>query len=209
METLEKYAQALRKNHFEVFLAQDAKDASEIFFNRILPSLSPRVISWGGSKTLIDTGILERLKQEGKYELIVTAAPDLSFEEKWEARRQALLSDLFLSGTNAVTQEGELVNLDGYGNRVAALSFGPKNVVLFIGKNKLTGDLAQAMDRVKNYAALLNVQRFDHLKTPCKKTGRCHRCKSEDSICNAWSIINQSYPAGRIKIILINQEMGF
>lgn len=124
-----------------------------------------------------------------------------------ENRRQALLVDLFVTGTNAVTETGMLVNLDMIGNRVGALTFGPKEVVVLVGRNKIVPDLEEAMFRIKNYAAPANAMRLN-MKTPCAKTGYCEECKSPSRICNHWTITEKSFPKGRVKIILINEDMG-
>ena len=115
--------------------------------------------------------------------------------------------DLFITGTNAVTETGQLVNLDMLGNRVAALTFGPKNVILFIGRNKLVADVEEAMYRVKSYVAPTNAMRLD-MKTPCVKTSYCEECNSPARICNTWTITEKSLPKGRVKIVLINQDLG-
>jgi hypothetical protein len=132
----------------------------------------------------------------------------ISSEEILERRRQSLLVDLFLSGTNAVTEAGQLVNLDMIGNRIASITFGPKNVIVFIGRNKIVPDLESAMFRIKNYAAPVNTMRLGK-KTPCAKTSYCEECKSPDRICNTWTITEKSFPRGRVKIVLINEEFGF
>jgi hypothetical protein len=132
----------------------------------------------------------------------------MPFEEMWELRRQSLLVDLYLTGTNAVTEEGTLVNLDMYGNRVAAITFGPKYVVVFAGRNKIVSDLSDAMFRIKNYAAPVNAMRLDK-KTPCVQSSYCEDCKSDNRICNIWTINEKSFPKGRIKIVLINEDLGF
>ncbi len=133
---------------------------------------------------------------------------DVSNEEKAELRRQALLVDLFITGTNAVTETGTLVNLDMYGNRIAAITFGPKNVVILVGRNKIVADVDEAMFRIKNYAAPINSMRLDK-KTPCAKTSYCDECNSPDRICNTWTITEKSFPKGRVKVVLINEDMGF
>ena len=125
-----------------------------------------------------------------------------------ERRRQSLLVDLYVSGTNAITESGNLVNLDMIGNRIAALTFGPKYVLVFIGRNKIVTDVQSAMDRVKQYAAPVNVMRLGK-KSPCGKTGRCENCSSPDRICNTWTITEKSFPKNRVKIVLINEDMGF
>ena len=105
-----------------------------------------------------------------------------------------------------MTETGKLVNLDMYGNRIAAITFGPKHVVILVGRNKIVPDVDEAMFRIKNYAAPINAMRLDK-KTPCVKTSYCE--ESSDRICNTWTITEKSFPKGRIKIILINEDMGF
>ena len=128
-------------------------------------------------------------------------------EEYVERRSEALLTDSFITGTNAVTESGQLINLDRLGNRVAAITFGPKNVVILLGRNKLVVDLDEAMGRVINYVAPANAMRLD-MKTPCVKTSYCEDCSSPDRICTTWTITEKSYPKGRIKIVVINEDCG-
>ena len=125
----------------------------------------------------------------------------------FELRRRALLADLFITRSNAVTETGKLVNLDMTGNRVAAITFGPRNVIILAGRNKVVPDVEDAMLRVKNYAAPANAMRLDK-KTPCAKTSICEECRSPDRICNTWTITEKSFPKGRIKIVLINEDLG-
>jgi hypothetical protein len=115
--------------------------------------------------------------------------------------------DLYLTGTNAVTEDGCLVNLDMIGNRVAALTFGPKKVVVFVGRNKIVSDLESAMYRIKDYAAPTNAMRLN-CKTPCVKTSECADCKSPGRICNTWTITEKSYPKERVTVVLINEDLG-
>ena len=124
-----------------------------------------------------------------------------------ERRREAILVDLFFTGTNAVTESGMLVNLDMIGNRVGGITFGPQHVVLMVGRNKIVANLEDAMVRIKNYAAPTNAMRHGK-KTPCIKTSYCMDCKSPDRICNVWTIHEKSHPKGRIKVILINRDLG-
>ena len=120
---------------------------------------------------------------------------------------QSLLVDLYITGTNAVTESGMLVNLDMIGNRIAALTFGPKDVIIIIGRNKIVPELEDAMDRVKDLAAPANAMRLDK-KTPCVKTASCHECETPDRICNTWTITQKSFPKGRVKVILLNGDEG-
>jgi hypothetical protein len=157
--------------------------------------------------TYLATSLYEAIKTKPGLEILDTYDKSLTPEQSTELRRRALLVDLFLTGTNAVTEEGQLVNLDMTGNRVGAINFGPKHVILMIGRNKIVSDLDEAMHRIKDYAAPTNAMRLDK-KTPCVKTSYCEECKSPDRICNVWTITEKSYPKGRIKIVLINQDLG-
>ena len=116
--------------------------------------------------------------------------------------------DVFITGVNAVTENGKLVNLDGTGNRVAALAFGPRHVIVLAGRNKVVADEAAARERVRNWAAPANAARLER-KTPCVKTLHCEDCSSPDRICNVWSITEKSWPKGRIKIVLVDEDLGF
>lgn len=204
---LDELKTALEKNNFTVFLAADRAGAKKIVIEDILPTLKVKTVSWGGSMTLVASGLHEFFKGNPDYEVIDTADRTIPRPEMMERRRQALLVDLFLTGTNAVTEGGQLVNLDMQGNRVAAITHGPRNVILLIGRNKLVADLESAFARIKNYAAPVNSMRLD-MKTPCVKTGYCQECASPDRICNSWVITEKSYPKGRTQIVLINEDIG-
>jgi len=198
---------ALEKNNFEAFIAQTPAEAGQIVINQILPEIDVKSVSYGDSLTLFDSGVLEYFKKNSKITLIDTFDKKASRQEIIERRRNALLSDLFFSGTNAVVEFGALVNLDMTGNRVGGMVFGPKWVVIMVGRNKIVSDLEQAMDRIKNLAAPANAIRHQQ-KTPCVKTSYCMDCNSPARICNIWTIHEKSYPKGRIKVILINQDLG-
>ncbi|MCG8567333.1 MAG: lactate utilization protein [Desulfobacterales bacterium] len=198
----------LERNNFEVFIADSKEEAKSLTLETILPSLDVKSVSWGGSMSFIGTGLFHALVQNGDLEVINTFDLKVSREELMERRRQSLMTDLFITGTNAVTEAGHLVNLDMVGNRVAAMMWGPKHVLLIIGRNKICGDLEDAMFRIKNYAAPVNCMNLDK-KTPCVKTGVCQDCSSPDRICNYWTITEKSFVKKRIKIILINEDLGF
>ena len=205
---LEDLKKSLEENNFEVFLANSSSEAKAIVQKEILPITGAKSISWGGSLTFIKTGLYHDIKNNPDLEVIDVYDKDLSDEEKNKLRRRALLVDLFITGTNAVTETGSLVNLDMYGNRVAAITFGPKHVTILVGRNKIVPDLEEAMFRIKNYAAPVNSMQLDK-KTPCAKTSCCEDCKSPDRICNTWTITEKSFPKGRIKVVLINEDLGF
>ncbi len=198
----------LTGNGFDVYRADSAQEAKAVVLKDILPELKPKTVSWGGSMTLAATGLYEHLRDSADYESLDTWDKALSNDEKTELRRKALLVDCFFCSTNAVTEDGHLVNLDMIGNRGGAITFGPKNVVILLSRNKLVPDLGRAMDRIKEYVAPVNTMRLD-MKTPCVKTGYCMDCDSPQRICNVWTITEKSFPKGRIKIVLINDDMGF
>lgn len=198
---------ALEANNFDVYLAQKRQDVSKIVLEDLIPQLKPQTVSWGGSMTFTGSGLYAQLKDKTDIEIWDTFDKKLSKDEKNQRRRQALHADLFITGTNAVTEAGQLVNLDMVGNRIAALTFGPRWVIIIVGRNKIVADLEEAMLRVKNYAAPANAMRLDK-KTPCVKTSYCEECKSPDRICNTWTITEKSFPKGRVKIVLINEDLG-
>jgi len=198
---------ALEKNNFQVFIAEDSSHAKDIILKEILPGLTVRSVSWGDSMTLLSTDVLDILRANPEIHFLETFDHNLSKEERYELRRQALLVDLFLTGTNAITLSGQLVNLDMVGNRVGGITFGPKHVVITVGRNKIVANLQEAMQRIKQYAAPINSIRHS-FKTPCTETGHCMDCTSPERICNVWTITEKSFPKGRIKIILINKDLG-
>lgn len=208
MDIIEQTGKNLRKNNFEVYRAATPREACERVVEDILPGLEFRTVSYADSMTMRATGILDKLREEPDITMIETFNPNYSLAQKLAKRRSALLSDLFLTGTNALTVQGQLVNLDMIGNRVGAITFGPRYVILFIGKNKIVRDLKSAYMRIKTVSAPGNAIRHTNFRLPCQKTGTCHDCRSKDRICNSWAVTEKSYPAGRIKIVLIDGELG-
>ena len=200
-------AAALEANNFLAYQVGDLDAARKIAMEQIFPGTGAKSVSWGGSMTLASSGICDALKQVPGLEVLDTFDRTLTPEESVALRRRSLLVDLFITGTNAVTEDGVLVNLDMFGNRVGAINFGAKNVIVLVGRNKIVPDLDAAMFRIKNHAAPANAMRLDK-KTPCVKTSYCEECKSPDRICNVWSITEKSFPKGRIRVILINQDLG-
>ncbi len=197
----------LKKNNFDAVVVQSAAEAAQLVMDTFLPESKAKSLSFGGSMTLNSTGLLDRLNEVKDLNVIYPNVPGISNEEKIELRRQGLLVDLYLTGTNAVTETGVLVNLDMIGNRVGALTFGPKKVIVLVGRNKIVPDIETAMYRIKDYAAPANAMRLD-CKTPCVKTSECDDCKSPGRICNTWTITEKSFPKGRVTVILINKDLG-
>lgn len=205
---IEKVYGSLQKNGFETWLAKNKEEAKEIFFNEILYKNTYKVVSWGDSMTLSSLDLIPFFKNADTYDLIETFGGELSWREQVINRKKALSSDLFLTGTNALTESGQLVNLDMIGNRVSGIAFGPKCVVVFIGINKIVRDIEAAFKRIRDVAAPLNAQRHPELKTPCSITGKCENCCALHRLCNTWMITDKCYPKGRIKVILIEEALG-
>ena len=197
----------LEANNFEVFIADDPSHAKTLVLETIIPQLNPQSISWGGSMTFVASGLYKTLKDSKKMKVVDAIDLSLSKSELMERKRASLMVDLFITGTNAITEDGQLVNLDMIGNRVGALTFGPKHVIVLVGRNKIVPDIEDAMARIKDFAAPANAMRLDK-KTPCAKTAFCHECSSPDRICNTWTITEKSFPKHRVKIVLIDDVMG-
>lgn len=192
-----------KKRNIEGFYAADSEEARNKLIELIEENSS---VSWGGSMTLKEIGVFDKLKT-GNYKLLDRSTANNS-EEKEAIYHQALSADYYLMSSNAVTQSGKLVNVDGNGNRLAALIYGPKNVIIVAGLNKVTIDEESALKRVRNQAAPANSIRLEQ-KTPCAKTGYCSSCQVEDTICCQTVITRRSRQDGRIKVILVGEELGF
>jgi len=207
---LETVQQNLEANNFEAHVLDDLAAAKSLVLETLIPQLTPSSVSWGGSMTLKDSGIHDALAKGNApqgLEVIDTWDKSVPPEQVLENRRRALLVDLFFTGANAVTETGKLVNLDMIGNRVAALTFGPRNVIVLAGRNKIVRNVDEAITRIKTYASPANAMRLNK-KTPCVKTAQCQDCKSPERICNTWTITEKSFPKGRVNVILVNQDLG-
>ena len=204
---LQELQERLNANNFETHITASAEEAGRLIVEQIALKAKAVTVSHGGSMTLAATKALDLLQEREGFEMIRVDDPNLSAEEKSERRRQGMLVDLYLTGTNAVTEDGQLVNLDMIGNRVGAITFGPKKVVIVVGRNKIVADLETAMHRIKDYAAPTNTMRLD-MKTPCVKTSVCADCSSPGRICNYWTITEKSFPKHRIAVILVNDDLG-
>ena len=161
-----------------------------------------------GSMSAVGMGLWDSIAALPEVTLIDPYRPELSPEEAMELRRRGLTADVMIASTNAITLDGRLVNLDGMGNRVAAMAFGPKKVILVVGMNKVAPDLESAMARVKHYAAPVNNIRYG-LKNPCVETGPCSDCKTPQRICNMWSTIEGHMIKDRIHVKLVGENLGY
>ena len=210
---LEQCKEKLVANNFEAHTADNSGQAQQIVLSKIIPESKAKTFSYAGSKTVEHLGLLDVIRKNPDLKIVESFGPPAkNRKERMEQCRQALLVDMFITGTNAVTETGILVNLDMWGNRVGAMAYGPRNVVIITGRNKIVPDLESAMSRIKNYSAPVNAISHDmHCprKTPCVATSYCNDCKGEWRICNTWVINEKSFPNGRIKVILINEDLGF
>lgn len=203
----EKRGQILLKNlhsrHFEAYYCPDKTSALEKALELIPKGAS---VGWGGALSAQQIGLMDALNA-GDYRAIdrdKTTSP----EERAQAMKQCLLADVFVTGANALSLDGQMVNIDGMGNRVAAIVYGPESVIVVAGMNKVVDTLEDALRRARTVAAPMNKQRFPN-QTPCEVTGTCADCKSDGCICNQILITRNCKPEGRIKFILVGEELGF
>ncbi len=199
----EKLIPNLEKRNFEAYYCDNKKEALDKAISLIDKN---GTISWGGSKTLKDLNLIEVLK-ENDYKLIDRDSASTP-EERDELMKQGLIANTFLTSSNAITEDGILVNIDGNGNRVAAMCYGPDSVIVIAGMNKLCKTVEDAEDRVHNVAAVKNAERFGLTKTGCSK-GKCVDCLSDECMCSYVVKTRRSKVKGRIKIILVGEELGF
>lgn len=200
----ERLVKKLEQRHYEAYYCPTAQEAVEKALSIIEENST---ITWGGSMTIRDAGLIKALYEAGKYNLLDRETLT-DRAEIMEMYRQAFYADVYLTSANAMSEEGEIVNIDGNGNRVAAITFGPKKVIFMIGLNKVCGTLEAAITRARSTAAPINAARFD-INTPCHTDGCCHDCHSPQCICNYIHVMRNSYPALRHTVILIGEEAGY
>lgn len=192
----------LRSRHYDAYYC-DTKEAALEKALEIIPKGA--TVGWGGAMSAQQIGLLDAMNN-GEYNAIDRdKAPNP--EERKKAMKNCLLADVFITGANALSMDGQMVNIDGNGNRVSAIVYGPESVVVIAGMNKVMDTLEAAVIRARTIAAPMNKQRFA-LQTPCEFTGTCGDCKSEGCICNQILVTRNSKPAGRIKVILVGEDLG-
>jgi L-lactate utilization protein LutB len=191
------------KRGIEGYYCEDSKEALLTAKRFLTPGCS---ISWGGSETLNEIGLLDTLKDSDYilYDRHLVHTP----EDKSMMYSKIVTADYYFMSSNAITLDGQLVNIDGMGNRVACLITGPKNVIIIAGMNKIVTDVTTGMERVRNMAAPPNVVRLG-AKTPCAEIGKCANCLVDDCICCEIVITRKSKIPGRIKVILVGEELGY
>jgi L-lactate utilization protein LutB len=199
----QKMIKNLQRRHFDAYFCKTSEDAINKV-KEIIPEGSS--ISWGGSMTIRDMGLTTFLKK-GNYD--VYDREDVNTEEdKVRIYRKAFECDFYLSSVNAISEDGVIVNIDGNGNRVAAITWGPKHVIFIVGMNKVCQDVNAALARARSEASPVNAARFD-INTPCHVDGVCHNCNSPQSICNYIHFLRNSHPAKRHIVILVDENMGY
>lgn len=192
----------LRSHHYEAYFCETKEEALEKALELIPKGAT---VGWGGAMSAQQIGLLDAMNN-GEYNAIDRdKTPNRAEREK--AMKRCLLADVFITGANAISLDGQMVNIDGNGNRVAAIVYGPESIIVIAGMNKVVDTLDAAMIRARTVAAPMNKQRFAS-QTPCEITGTCGDCKSEGCICNQILITRNSKPAGRIKVILVGEELG-
>lgn len=202
---LENLVGKLQQNMMDAFIVDSKEEILFLLDSMMKPGSS---VSSGGSMTLLETGVLEYLKS-GEFAYFDRNYPEGKTPEEADAAyRGAFSADYYFSSTNAVTADGWLYNVDGRGNRVAAMIYGPTNVIVICGRNKWAADLDAAIARNREISAPANCVRLNKI-TPCTVSGRCEDCKSPDRICNEYTLIKRNLPKGRIKVILLNFEAGY
>ncbi|MBQ7320724.1 MAG: lactate utilization protein [Clostridia bacterium] len=198
----ESVVKTLKARHFEACYCPDVESARRQLLEWIP---AEHTVAWGGSQTLEELGAQDLLRARGQA--LIDRDTAKTPEERNARMHAALSADTFMMSSNAITENGQLVNMDGNGNRVAALIYGPKSVIVVAGLNKIAKDLPAAIARVRGTAAPTNAQRFP-VNTPCKTTGTCADCISPDCICANLVITRVSRPAGKIKVILVGEDLG-
>lgn len=199
----ERMIQNLKRRNMEAYYCATATEAVEKVSQLIEDGST---VTWGGSMTIRDMDIPQALRNRGTLEVLDR---DLVTDREEVVRiyERAFTADVYLSSANAISEDGVIVNIDGNGNRVAAITWGPKTVIFIIGMNKVAQTVEAAIARARSTASPINAARFD-IKTPCQTDGICHNCNSPESICNYIHFLRNS-PRGKHKVILVGESFGY
>ena len=196
--------EALKKNNMNGYYAKNRNEVIELIKDIVSEGSKVAV---GGSETLSELGILEHLRS-GRYDFLDRYKEGLTREEVTNIFKQSFLADAYLSSCNAITENGELYNVDGNGNRVAAMLYGPDKVIVICGINKIVKDVDEAIKRNKAISAPMNAKRLNK-KTPCTKVGYCMNCNSPERICNEYTLIKKQRSSERMHVIFLNENLGY
>lgn len=204
MKKIERTLKNLEENNMQAFYIE-AKTQVADKLQELLHEGD--TISCGGSMTLFETGAIDHLRS-GRYNFLDRYKPGLTPEEIRDTFIGAFSANAYVCSTNAITEDGELYNMDGNSNRVAAMLFGPRSVIVVVGYNKVVKSIEEAVERVRSIAAPANATRLN-CKTPCVQTGYCGDCKSEDRICCNSVVMRKQREKDRIKVIIVGEELGY
>lgn len=200
----QKVVKKLKENNFKAEYINSKEDAIQRTYELIGNSIT---IGVAGSMTIRDLGIIQKLKDDGK-EILDATIPGYSPEENIKIRQRQFSCDCFLCSSNAITMEGILVNTDSTGNRVGAMAFGPKKIVIVAGANKIVKDIDAAINRIELCVAPMNNKRMNR-PNPCTETGLCEDCSTETRLCNITTIIKKKPPRSNIHILIVGEELGY
>lgn len=199
-----KMVKAMQRRHFDAYYCATASEA-KAKVNELIPDGAS--VTWGGTMTVRDMDIPKMLQERGTLKVWDRDKVETP-EEKQEMYLRAFQADYYLSSANAITEDGVIVNIDGNGNRMAAITWGPQHVIFVVGMNKVAQDPEAALKRARSTAAPINAARFD-IQTPCQLDGQCHNCNSPQSICNYIHFLRNSSKPGRIIVILVGENLGY
>lgn len=199
-----KMVKAMQRRHFDAYYCATASEA-KAKVNELIPDGAS--VTWGGTMTVRDMDIPQMLQERGTLKVWDRDKVETP-EEKQEMYLRAFQADYYLSSANAITEDGVIVNIDGNGNRVAAITWGPQHVIFVVGMNKVAQDPEAALKRARSTAAPINAARFD-IQTPCQLDGQCHNCNSPQSICNYIHFLRNSSKPERIIVILVGENLGY
>lgn len=199
-----KMVKAMQRRHFDAYYCATASEA-KAKVNELIPEGAS--VTWGGTMTVRDMDIPKMLQERGTLKVWDRDLVETP-EEKQKMYLRAFQADYYLSSANAITEDGVIVNIDGNGNRVAAITWGPQHVIFVVGMNKVAQDPEAALKRARSTAAPINAARFD-IQTPCQLDGQCHNCNSPQSICNYIHFLRNSSKPGRIIVILVGENLGY
>jgi len=203
-QRIKRTIKGLEKNNMKGYYAKDINDLHSILKDLMIEGST---VALGGSMTLEETNTLDFLRK-GNYELLDRYKEDLTAEDIKRMYRESFFADTYVMSSNAITENGELYNVDGRGNRVAALIYGPDQVIIIAGVNKIVRDLDEAISRMESIAAPANTKRLN-LDNPCKEVGYCVDCNSDTRICNNYTFIKNALVKDRIHVILMNESYGY
>lgn len=200
----EKLLNSLKKRNYEAFFCETTEEAKKKVLS-LIPDKSS--VAWGGSFSLQETGIIDAIRQ-GSFKVLDRDLAQTP-EEKQRLMKEALTCDTYLSSVNAIAEDGTMFNIDGNGNRIAAIAYGPESVILLVGINKLAKTREDALIRARNIAAPTNALRFGLSSLPCTGSGSCCNCNSDECICSQIVEMRRSRVPGRIKVVLVGEDLGF